>query len=542
MHNLPLLKIKIITVVFIYLVTYNSTAYSRTKLDSLFLELDKTIELSQQYSKIKEEKICSIKEKLKSANALETKFKLYKQIFNHYEAFICDSAYYYSLQSLALAEQHEDIYWINESKLQISSTLKISGMFPESIGLLASINKKSLEENQILNYYSSYYHAYDEWGEYAEYEYSKNYKVLAKEYQDSILQIVKPNTFEYIIEYAWYYIQQGEYDKAEKTIASYLVDLKSNTRDYAMMTSVAAILYWYKNDIEKHKEFLAISAISDVKASIKENTSLRSLANILFNEGGDLERANRYIKKSLDDANFYDARLRNIQISRSYPLIVNAYQNEREAHQKKLHIFLVLVSILSILLVFTIMYIISQYRKLTDAKQQALIANEKLKDRNILLAEANKIKEEYLGRFLNLCSLYIEKMQKHHHMLNDKAREGNIKELYKALKSNDFIEDELTAFYHDFDSAFLKIFPSFVSQFNALLIEKERIVCKQDDKLTTELRVFALIRLGITDSHKIAEFLRYSISTIYNYRSKYRVKSIVPRDDFENEIMKISSH
>lgn len=534
--------IKSATIIFILFIVCTLSVNAKNRLDSLLTELDKTIEQEEHYTSLKEERIKGLKQDLLKTSGIDARFRLYKEIFNEYEAFICDSAYQYSLLCLSLAEQQKNIYWINESKLQISSTLTISGMYPEAVELLSSIDKAALGEEQIIDYYTNYYHAYNEWGEYAEYSYAAKYKEKGKAYQDSVLALVKPDSFEYVMEYSWRYMEQEEYDKAKKLLLSYLPEIKQDTRQYAMITSIIGILYWYLDDIEKHQEYLAISAISDIKAAVKENTSLRSLANVIFQKGGELERANNYIKKSLSDANFYNARLRSIQISKLYPLIENAYQLEREQQQKRLHMLLIVISILSILLILTIIYIINQFRKLAEARKQTLIANEKLKSNNIALAEANHIKEEYLGRFLSLCSLYIEKMEKHHRALNKKAKEGNLDELYKTLKSNQFIEDELKDFYHNFDSAFLNIFPNFVNQFNALLIEEERVIPKQDEKLTTELRIFALIRLGITDSQKIAEFLRYSITTIYNYRSKYRNKSVVPRDEFENEIMNITSY
>lgn len=534
--------IKSATIIFILFIVCTLSVNAKNRLDSLLTELDKTIEQEEHYTSLKEERIKGLKQDLLKTSGIDARFRLYKEIFNEYEAFICDSAYQYSLLCLSLAEQQKNIYWINESKLQISSTLTISGMYPEAVELLSSIDKAALGEEQIIDYYTNYYHAYNEWGEYAEYSYAAKYKEKGKAYQDSVLALVKPDSFEYVMEYSWRYMEQEEYDKAKKLLLSYLPEIKQDTRQYAMITSIIGILYWYLDDIEKHQEYLAISAISDIKAAVKENTSLRSLANVIFQKGGELERANNYIKKSLSDANFYNARLRSIQISKLYPLIENAYQLEREQQQKRLHMLLIVISILSILLILTIIYIINQFRKLAEARKQTLIANEKLKSNNIALAEANHIKEEYLGRFLSLCSLYIEKMEKHHRALNKKAKEGNLDELYKTLKSNQFIEDELKDFYHNFDSAFLNIFPNFVNQFNALLIEEERVIPKQDEKLTTELRIFALIRLGITDSQKIAEFLRYSITTIYNYRSKYRNKSVVARDEFENEIMNITSY
>ncbi|MDH6310430.1 cell division protein FtsL [Dysgonomonas sp. PFB1-18] len=533
--------IKLVIILFVGLLVSMPVVSANSRLDSLLNVLDNVIKNESQYTLAKEKKLENLKLALPNAIKPEDKFHLYKEIFTEYEAFICDSAYQYSILCLSLAEKEKNIFWINESKLQIATTLTISGMYPESVGLLGSIEKSTLNEEQLIVYYTNYYHAYNEWGEYAEYSYAAKYKQLGRAYQDSVLFYVKPDSFEYTMEYAWRYMEQEEYDKAKKLLLAYLPKIESDTRNYAMITSITGILYWYFDDMEKHKEYLAISAIADIKAAVKENTSLRSLANVLFKEGGELERANSYIKKSMSDANFYNARLRSIQISKLYPLIENAYQLEREQQEKRLHMLLIVVSVLSVLLIITIIYIISQFRKLAEARKQTLIANEKLKGNNTALAEANHIKEEYIGRFLNLCSMYIEKMEKHHRTLNKKAKEGNLDELYKLLKSNQFIDDELKDFYNNFDSGFLNIFPNFVSQFNALLVDEEKVIPKQDEKLTTELRIFALIRLGITDSQKIAEFLRYSITTIYNYRSKYRNKSIVARDEFENEVMKISS-
>jgi len=511
-----------------------------TALDSLLVELDKTIARDSVYITLKEKRIQDLKSALPHTFDKDDQFQLYKKIFNEYEAFICDSAYSYSQLSLHLAEKTENVFWQNESKLQLSSILTISGMYSEAVGMLSSIKKSELTEEQIVSYYTRYYHAYAEWGEFAEYEYSDNYKQLGKIYQDSVLLVLHPNSFEYTIEYAWKYINMRDYKKAETLLLSFLPKVEENTRDYSIITSIIGILYWYLNDMEKHNTYLAMSAISDIRASVMENTSLRSLANLLYNKG-EIDRANNYIKKSLKDANFYNARLRSIQISRLYPFIENAYQLEQEHQQKKLRIALTVISILSALLIFMIIYVIRQNKNLSKSRQQTFDMNEKLQANNKALTEANRIKEEYLGRFLNLCSIYIKKMENHQRDLNKKAKEGNMNELFGMLKSYTFIDDEFNEFYQNFDTAFLNIFPDFVNQFNALLLDEEKVIPKQGEKLTTELRIFALIRLGITDSLQISKFLRYSITTIYNYRSKYRNKAIVSRDEFENEVMKISS-
>lgn len=260
------------------------------------------------------------------------------------------------------------------------------------------------------------------------------------------------------------------------------------------------------------------------------------------------------MKKSMADASFYNARLRNVQASKILPVIDRSYQLEKEMQLTKLQQFLWVISLLSLFLVLTIGFVIRQMKKLSKARSEVIKVNNELQKLNAelvdanrqqklmndSLTEANRIKEEYIGRFLGLCSAYIDKLEAYRRMLNKKAASGKVDELYKTLKSSQFIDDELKEFYQNFDSSFLNIFPDFVECFNRLLPESEAIVPKQGEQLTTELRIFALIRLGITDSARIAGFLRYSITTIYTYRSKLRNKSLC-RDDFEERVMKIGS-
>jgi len=528
--------VRIIEIIFIsILISVNS--YSQVKLDSLLKVVDQTIIQEKEFTELKEQKITSLKSKLVSSTNSIDKLKVYKDLFTEYEAFICDSAVQYSRLSLDLSEKKHDSYWITESKLQLSKILNTSGMYPEAIDLLNTIDTNTITADQRISRINRYFLTYMEWAEYAEFNYAVRYRTLEEVYQQQLLSILKPGTYDHTIEYARYFIENTkEYQKAEDLLFTYLPKVQKDTRQYAIYTSIISLLYYRKDDIERHKEYLAISAIADIRAAIKENTSLRSLAVNVLN-AGDVERANLYIKKSMDDANFYNARLRNIQISKVYPVFDKAYQLEREKQQRKLKIFLVVISILSVLLIITVVYIIRQLMKLSEARKLTMQVNEKLGENNISLAEANHIKEEYIGRFLNLCSLYITKMENFHLSLTKVAKNGNPAELTKMLKANHSIDSELKEFYNEFDNAFLKIFPHFIRQFNELLNEEDRIVPKFGEQLTTELRVYALIRLGIGDSAKIAEFLRYSITTIYNYRSKFRNKSKVGKEHFEEAVM-----
>lgn len=279
---------------------------------------------------------------------------------------------------------------------------------------------------------------------------------------------------------------------------------------------------------------------------------MQALASVLY-ETGDIEEAYRCIKSSMEDAMFCNARLRTYEVSKIFPIIDLAYQENVNKQKAELQLFLILVSILSFFLIIAVIYVYRQmkrvarirkelYRtnvKLSELNQDLQSSNSQLNEVNKELSEANQIKETYIGHFLDLCSTYINKLEKYQNTLNKKAVEKKLDELYKMLKSKEMIENELKELYENFDSIFLHLYPDFVEEFNSLLSENERFVLKPNELLNVELRIFALIRLGITDSSKIANFLHYSANTIYSYRTRVRNKAAVPRDQFEKMVMKI---
>lgn len=515
-------------------------SYGVQKTDSLLAVLDKTFEKEQQYDRQKEQAILSLKLELAQCETSEALHDAYFQLFKEYEAYIFDSALYYVQAHLEISEKEPDIYWINECKMQLARMYSTFASFYEARALLKSIDKSTLGVEQLGAYYNSFAELYTYWNEYSSNDEHLKYKSLRDAYQDSALLVLAKGTYSYDINYGRKCIDMGQIKEAEKTLLPYLSQRESNTRDYAILTSLIAEIYELSGDLDRQKEYLTRSAIADIQASVKENVSLGKLAYLMLDEG-DVSRSNRYIKKSMDDANFYNARLRNVQISRILPIIDTAFQQDRERFQKKLQLTIVIIVILSLFLACVIFYLFRQMKKLAVTRREVIQANKELKKINSRLSETNQIKEEYIGRFLNQCSVYIEKLEAYRKALNKKAATRKLDELYDMLKSSQIIEDELKEFYLNFDSTFLNLFPDFVEQFNELLDKEDRIVPKQDNSLTVELRIFALMRLGITDSAKIADFLRYSITTIYNYRSKYRKKSVVPNDKFEEKIMKIGT-
>lgn len=528
---------------------------AQNNLDSLLVVLDKVVQQSDQYEDTKKQHIVFIKDRLTNHElSQEEIYHINLQLFNEYEAYICDSARHYINQNVAIASNLGRQDLLNESLLKKAHILATSGLYAEGVKLLESVDKSSLSNKLLADYYMAFENIYLYHAEYAQDdEYRPEYLNKMNAYRDSILQFATEGTYQYIITKGPVLFDRNQKKEAEEFLNNYLSQVNPDTREYAIITSILAFICQYNGQPELRKVYLVKSAIADIKAVVKENNSLRELAEILYEEA-DIERANNYMKKSMADASFYNARLRNVQASKMLPVIDRSYQLEKELQHRKLQTFLWVISFLSLFLILTIAYIVCQMKKLAKARRDVLCANNELQKLNTELLEANHqqkqmndslresncIKEEYIGRFLGLCSTYIDKLETYQRMLNKKAASGKLEELYKTLKSSQFIDDELKEFYQNFDSSFLNIFPDFVECFNRLLPESERIVPKQGERLTTELRIFALIRLGISDSAKIASFLRYSITTIYTYRSKLKNRSLY-RDDFEEQVMKIGS-
>lgn len=524
-------------------------------LESLLRDLDVAIENSEQYEKEKIQRITLMKDGLNALElSLEEEYRINLRLYNEYEAYICDSARHYINRNIDIATQLGNREWLDESKLKKAHILATSGLYAEGVRLLETIEKKYLSERLLVDYYMAFENIYLYHAEYAQDdEYRPEYLDKMNRYRDSVLLVVPEGSYQYVIVRAPQFIDRQQPEQAEILLKECMHKTASDTREYAILTSILAFTYQMSNRLELQKMSLTESAIADIKGVVKENNSLRALSELLYEEGA-LDRANKYMKKSMADASFYNARLRNVQASKMLPVIDYAYQLEKEMQRRKLQIFLGVISILSLFLIVAVGYVIRQLKKLAKARREVVHANRELqklnadlveanrrqKQTNDSLTEANCIKEEYIGRFLGQCSAYIDKLETYRRMLNKKAASGKVEELYKTLKSSQFIEDELKEFYHNFDNSFLSIFPDFVECFNRLLPEGEQIVPKQGERLTTELRIFALIRLGITDSAKIASFLRYSITTIYTYRSKLKNKSLY-RDNLEEQVMKIGS-
>jgi hypothetical protein len=528
-------------------------ATNATNLDSLLLEFDQVIDSRKEYTIAKERKIKEKETLFHIAHSKELQYSLSKSLYEEFLPYITDSAFFYAEKKLALALELNDKSLIDQAHIALARIQGTMGMYVESVQLLKSIKSNDLSKENQLNYYRVCRAVY---GAMADYVTPERYKIKYKEttdlYRDSILSVTSKESSDHITAMADQLILKGSYQQAidilEKQYNSFLPD--SHARAMVAYRIYDAYSEMGMEDNALH--YLILSANADIKSSIKEYISLTQLSLILYAKG-DIKRAYRYLTVSMEDALFSNSRLRKIEVSNIYPLIDKAYRYQMDQQARKMNWFFIGIIILSVFLFVMFVYVYLQMKKLKHIRIELKKTNVQLQQSNIDLqhyiesqhelnrsiVETNHIKEEYIGYYMGLCSIYLEKLDNYRKSLCKIASNGKLEELYKTIKSSQFIDDELKDFYINFDVTFLRLFPNFVQQFNELLMDGESVVPKNEGQLTTELRIFALIRLGVTDSTKIAHFLRYSISTIYNYRVKMRNRAKGERDEFETNVMNI---
>lgn len=523
-------------------------------LDSLLLVLDKNITSCKIYSDKKDIRIRTLKEKL-HLNQLpnETTYHLQESLYKEYKSYICDSAIFYLNKNIELAQQINDSYKLNESIIKLSYLLSSSGMYMEAIDVLKMVNKSSLSKEQLMNYFIAYDHVYGELGYYTQnHKIGTHYTLLSKMYKDSIYQIASPDSEIYLSMEETRLRDEGKLQEALAINDKRLSQVTINSPEYATLMYYRALIFREQKEQDKYIRCLSLSSIADIRSAIKDHASLWMLAQALLDRG-DLERAYQYMNFSWTESKFYNARLRAWQSADDLSLIDDTYQLMLRQRNSELKKYIIIVSFLSLLLFIALCYIYRQVKHLRTARQNLLKVNTQLENLNKELqkinfslqtankdlAESNQIKEVYIARFIKLCSTYVDRLDTYRRMVHKKVLTNQITELLHLTRSNSILEEALNELYENFDSAFLNLFPNFIEQFNSLLQENEQIRPKKNNTLNTELRIFALIRLGITDSSQIAEFLHYSVNTIYNYRAKVKNKARISREDFEEVIANI---
>lgn len=526
-------KIVFLIISFFPIITFGYNS----QVDSLLKVLDTTIKDRAFYKKRKEQKIDSLK-LIQSTNK-ERQYKILSSIFEQYSRYNLDSALHYANKKFDIANILENEQYILTTELNVSEVLGRMGMYKESLDILNKIQSNSLKKEGKNYYYHLHHSLYTLLEENALSQKEKAlYQNIILLYKDSLILTLPPDDITQSTMIKGKLLHEGRYDEALQLLDSCLTNHKYSEAIEGILNYEISDIYEKKGNIQQQKKHLIIASIYDQRRGVKSYIALRKLAVLLFQEG-DIERANTYIKCAMEDAIACRARFRTLEISETLPIIAAAYNKKEEQDKNKLVLFLVLISILSTILGFSVIYIWKQLKKLSTTRktlakmyEEVKNINNELNKINIELSESNLVKKEYIGTVFNLCSTYIDKIESYRIKINRKLKAGQIKETLKLTSSTDLVATELKEFFQFFDAVFMNLYPDFIEDFNTLLIEDERIYPKNEDILTPELRVFALMRLGITNSSKIADFLHYSPQTIYNYKLKVKNKLAVSKEEF----------
>ena len=565
---------------------------SSQETDSLMRTLEETLLQRETFVHQREEIITDLKIRLKNADNDEERYSLIGNLFDTYKPFNTDSAYYYSLQRERVARNLGDSIKVLDSRMNRASALIAVGMYHEVWDVMRNINPGSLPD-YMLPYY--YYIMRTLKGNMADFSVFSpiraKYNAETCAYRDSIIRVNEPGSLARAISMADHHNAYGQYLKAVEIMSNYMAEHELSDHDKAICAWTLADSYQHLGNLPELKKQLIISSIGDIKAAVREYVSLRQLALLLYKEG-DLERAYRFMNIAFDDANKSNARQRLVELSAHYPEISGIYVQKISQQKESLRSALWIIGILAGVLILALIYVGKQMKTISRSKKQLAEANDSLNNLNSKLSKSNdslntanerllltntrlneanlqlnemnnqlneaveglnkanaelkeaylkieensRLKEAYIGKYMDQCMMQIDSIDTYRKSLLKLATSGKNEELKNRLKATDTVDDRLKGFYQNFDNTFLDLFPNFVDDFNALLLPEEAIQPKRKGTLNTELRIFALIRLGITDSDKIARFLRYSVTTIYNYRTKVRNKARGDRSLLEEAV------
>ncbi|MCC9136027.1 DUF6377 domain-containing protein [Pontibacter silvestris] len=516
------------------------SAFCVSGTDSLLNELSHTIENKEVYIKQKKERIKKLKSELKEEVSPEQQFDVFNKLYYEYQSFKYDSAFTYAQNLQVKARQLNDPNKITYAKLKLSFILLSSGMFKETLDSLNTINLGQVPDSLRIDYYALKARAYYDLANYnMDIYYADMYIERGNRFLDSAIALSERNTLQFLSLRGLRNMKTKNYKNAANDFQLILDKLNPSYHQYAIAAASLGIIYKETGETDKAIDFMARASIADIKSSTRETVALMYLAELLYNNG-DESRAYTYIKEALEDATFYGARQRQIQVAAILPIIEGERLTTVEGQRKRLFLYATAVTILSVLVVAFAIIIFRQVKQLKQAKRTITEANNNLQEINDHLIEANLIKEEYIGYSFHVYSEYIDKMEKFKKSLDKKLMTKKYDEINHVMKSIN-VKKEREALYLSFDKIFVKLFPNFVTAFNSYFNEEDKIILKDKDTLNIELRIFALIRIGIHDHEQIARILEYSVNTIYTYKTRVKNRSILPNEEFEKKIMEIKA-
>ncbi|MCW3092972.1 MAG: tetratricopeptide repeat protein [Ferruginibacter sp.] len=502
-------------------------------------KLDSAILRSSQLDNKKQQRIAKLHRSLNEAdqNGL---FDRYLTLYEEYYIFNYDSAYTYAKKMQGLAAKLNQPSLTAYSKVKLSFIQLSSGMFKEVFDSLGSMSLQYLSGSQRAEYYVLMARCYYDLADYDHDKfYSPDYNLQANRYIDSALVLFPSHSNNYMYYSGLKNIRSGRNDIAYNIFQQLINRQGLSLHELAVTASTFSDIFIQRAQTDTAIILLIRAAIADIQSSTKETSAVFNLSSLLYRQG-NLKNASSYIQKAVDDALFYGARQRKVQLSSILPLIEGEKLAVVEKEKKNIITYATFITLLFVVLIILILVIVRQVNKLKQAKRVITKAHAEQQLINQKLEEANRIKEEYIGYFFNGNSEFYTRMERFKKQVDVKITDRKIDDI-KFLVNNLNVKREREELLKNFDRIFLKLFPNFTAEFNTLMKEEGQIKLKEGELLNTDLRIFALIRMGIHEPEKIAEILEYSVNTINTYKTKIKNKSIVPNEEFEKKIMKIHS-
>ena len=531
------------------------TAAGTIDLEQEYRKLDQAIEKTDIYVRERENHIQAYKTARGATNDTRVQYDLNRNLYDLYRPYMSDSAIHYISRCIMLAERMNDPIRADECRLLLAHQCTESGMYHEAMDVLNSIDEQRINDaNNRRRYYITIAHLYGELGYYCKVPRLQGEYYAKHNYYNSLIDTarVSMNDDEALQMKELQCYSAGDAKGALHFSDMRLKQVKEGSHEYAIVAFYRFLDYRLLEDSVQARYWITQSALSDVTNAVMDQGAMWELANLLMADG-DMDRAYRYIHFAWQCASKFNTVKRNSQISPVLTAISDNYEASLKRANRELGVLAVVSSMLAALFLGILFYSNSQRKKLARARNELSESNTQLAqlntqlsdlnsqmhEANIKLNESNRVKDEYVGRFIHLCSFYIDRLDEMRKRVNKMVKSKDLDALYKFTEGNELRDKNLTDLYEMFDSTFLHLFPNFVEDFNALLQPESRITLSDPKILNTDIRIFALIRLGIEDSSRIAEFLHYSVNTIYNYRAKIKNGAIGDRDTFESQVKAI---
>lgn len=529
------------------LMLLSATAQAAPISKSLLQSLDETLEQRENYMSAKEHTLDSLKSLLQRTTDRSQVLSLYQDLYLEYYVYKYDSAMTYNEAAIQLAHQWGDDIQEKRGLIQRSELFALGGRYYEGFDNLQNMDVSTLDSTLRFRYHYTnfllnlYLEEYGDNNTYTDSYYSQRSYHLKE-----AMNYIEPDNQN--SDYYWgeYYTYVENDPEKAKVFYEQQVNSGRSSRTDAMAYFNLSNYYFSKGEQQKGEEYLIHSCMADIKNNVKENMALQILSAYLFQQGkSQVERAERYISIALEDAHFYDSRLRIVESSRVFPTIISAYQSLLQDQNKKQQYGLWGITILAIWLLFETFFYIKQNKQLSVKRYKLALSNddltmlnEKLGVLNGQLMDTNHRRERLAKLYIDLCANYINKLKSYQSLVRRKIKANQVNDLATTISSTKLSEQDASAFLTQFDKAFLDLYPTFITEFNQLLRPEEQIIIPQERTLIMELRIFALIRLGVKESSEIALLLFLSPQTVYNYRSTVKNKAI-DRETFEDEVRQL---